>query len=186
MGRLFYSMIVSADGYVADPEGRFDKWARPDEEVLEAVNEDTADVGTFLYGRRMYEMMAVWETDPAVQSQSPQSEVFARHWQSREKVVYSTTLEEVGTRLTRLERGFAPQVVRALKETADHDLTVDGPTLAAEALRHGLVDEVHMLVCPIVIGGGLRMLPDFRLNLRLQTERGFGNGMVQLKYSVGS
>ncbi|MEU3019560.1 dihydrofolate reductase family protein [Nocardiopsis sp. NPDC007018] len=184
MGRLLYSMILSADGYVADSEGRFADWARPDEEVLEAVNEDTADVGTFLYGRRMYEMMAVWETDPAVQSQSPQSEEFARHWQSKEKIVYSTTLEDVDTKLTRLERDFTPKEVRAVKETAGHDLTVDGPSLAAEAFRHGLVDEVHMLVCPIVLGGGLRMLPDVRLNLRLRAERRFGNDMVQLKYTV--
>lgn len=186
MGRLFYSMIVSADGYVADPEGHFDDWARPNEEVLKAVNKDTAEVGTFLYGRRMYEMMTVWETDPAVASQSPQSEEFAQHWRSKQKVVYSTTLEDVSTGLTRLERRFDPKKIRLLKRSAVHDVTVDGPTLAAEALRHGLIDELHMVVCPIVIGGGLRMLPDFRINLRLRTAQRFGNGMVQLKYDVDS
>lgn len=186
MGRLLYSMIVSADGFVADSEGRFADWARPNEEALEAINKDTAEVGIFLYGRRMYEVMAVWETDPAVASQSPQSEEFGRHWRSQEKVVYSTTLEDVSTGLTRLERRFDPEQVRLLKEGAKYDLTVDGPTLAAEALRHGLVDELHLLVSPIVIGGGLRMLPNFRINLRLRAERRFGNGMVQLKYEVGS
>lgn len=184
MGRLIYSMIVSADGYVADQYGRFDDWARPDEEVLESINEDTAEVGTFLYGRRMYEMMAVWETDPAVIGQSPESEVWARYWQLKDKIVYSTTLESVHTERTRLERAFDPQKVRELKETSAADLTVDGPTLAAEALRHGLVDEIHMLVCPIVIGGGLRMLPDLRVDLRLRSERAFTGGDVHLKYDV--
>ncbi|MGO1183882.1 MAG: dihydrofolate reductase family protein [Micrococcaceae bacterium] len=184
MARLIYSMIVSIDGFVTDAQGRFDDWARPDEEVLEAINHDDAQVGTLLYGRRMYEMMAVWETDPAVALQSPESEVFARSWQSKEKVVYSTTLDSVSTRSTRLEHRFDPGQVQHLKQSRDHDMTVDGPTLAAEAFRHGLVDELHLLVCPIVIGDGLRMLPTSRIDLTLHNERRFSNGMVQLKYQV--
>lgn len=187
MGHLIYSMIVSADGYVADRGGRFDDWARPDEEALEAINGDMAKVGTYLYGRHMYAMMAVWETDPAVAAQSPQSEEFARQWQTKDKIVYSTTLGSVRTERTRFERRFDAGEVRRLKETAAGDLTVDGPTLAATALRHGVVDELHMLVCPIVLGGGLRYLPDEgRRELRLRGERRFGSGMVQLKYDVGA
>lgn len=184
MGRLIYSMITSVDGYVADRDGHFDSWARPDEEELAAINEDMAGVATYLYGRRMYEMMAVWETDPAVAGQSPQSEEFAKDWQAKDKIVYSTTLPDVHTQHTRLERAFDPGAIRELKAASDTDLTVDGPTLAAEALRHGLVDEVHMLVCPISVGGGLALLPDFRVDLRLLSEHRFTSGKVQLKYAV--
>lgn len=184
MGRLIYSMTCSTDGYVADEEGRFDDWARPDEQVLEAINQDMSEVGTYLYGRRMYEMMTVWETDPDIAADSPESEVFAEDWQSKEKVVFSTTLYKVTTTRTRLEREFVPETVRAIKDATDKDLTVVGPTLAADALRHGLVDEVHMVVCPILIGGGLRMFPDTRTPLRLLHEQGFDSGMVQLKYAV--
>lgn len=183
MGQLIYSMIVSLDGYVADPEGRFE-WAVPDEDVLEAINSMTAQVGTFLYGRRMYQMMAVWETDPAVAAQSPQSEDFARIWQEKDKVVYSTTLDDVTTSRTRLESQFLPEDVRRLKESSSADLTVDGPTLAAHALQHGLVDQLSLLVCPITLGGGLPFLPDIRIGLKLREERRFGNGMVQLNYDV--
>lgn len=164
--------------------GRFDDWARPDEQVLEAINQDMSEVGTYLYGRRMYEMMTVWETDPDIAADSPESEVFAEDWQSKEKVVFSTTLYKVTTTRTRLEREFVPETVRAIKDATDKDLTVVGPTLAADALRHGLVDEVHMVVCPILIGGGLRMFPDTRIPLRLLHEQGFDSGMVQLKYAV--
>ncbi|HIW90049.1 MAG TPA: dihydrofolate reductase family protein [Candidatus Corynebacterium avicola] len=184
MGRLIYSMICSADGYVADEEGRFDDWARPDEQVLETINQDMSDVGTYLYGRRMYEMMTVWETDPDLAADSPESEVFARDWQAKEKIVYSTTLPEVVTSRTRLERQVDAEEVRAVKEATDKDLTVDGPTLAAEMLRLSLVDEVHMVVCPVLIGGGLRMFPEVRIPLRLVHERRFDSGMVQLRYVV--
>lgn len=182
MGRLIYSMLVSADGYVADEDGNFD-WAVPDEEVLAAINADTADVGTYLYGRRMYEMMHVWETDPDAAAQSDESAEWAKIWCAAEKIVYSTTLPEVWTRHTRLERGFRAADIQQLKDT-DGDLTVDGPTLAAEALRLGLVDEIHMLVCPVAVGGGLRMLPELALTLTLRSSRSFGNGTVQLKYDV--
>jgi dihydrofolate reductase len=185
MAQLVYSMIVSLDGFVADGSGGFE-WAVPDEEVLDAVNGDIAEVGTFLTGRRMYEMMAVWETDPAVADQSPQSQVFAQLWRERDKVVYSRTLEAVPTSRTRVERQFSPAEVRRLKEHASADLTVDGPTLAAEALRHGLVDRIVPLVCPVVVGSGLRFLPDLRIGLHLENERRFGNGMVRLSYAVDS
>lgn len=184
MGRLVYSMITSLDGYVADAGGRFE-WAVPDEEVLEAINADTEGYGTYLYGRRMYEMMEVWETDPAAAAQSPRSAGFARLWTAAQKVVYSTTLPAVVTERTRLERRFDPEGVRRLKESAGADLTVDGPTLAAHALRAGLVDEVRVLVCPVVLGGGLGFWPDgVRLDLRLRDEQRFANGMVQLGYDV--
>lgn len=183
MGALIYSMIVSLDGYVADEEGNFD-WAVPDEEVLETINRDTAGVSTYLYGRRMYEMMRVWETDPAIAAQSPRSEDFASIWAHADKVVYSTTLPDVDTARTRLERSFDTAEVRRLKADVDGDLTVDGPTLAAHALRHGLVDEVRLLVCPIVIGGGQKMLPEARIKLRLRDLQRFGNGMIQLYYAV--
>ncbi|AGF72750.1 dihydrofolate reductase family protein [Corynebacterium halotolerans] len=183
MGRLVYSMITSLDGYVADRNGRFE-WAQPDEEVLAVINEQAAEAGTYLYGRRMYEMMHVWETDPSVAAQSPESAEFARIWRAADKIVYSTTLDEVSTRRTRLERSFDPQAVRELKENSPADLTVDGPTLAAHALRHGLVDQVRPLVCPISIGGGLKFLPEFRIGLRLRGEHAFSVGLVQLHYDV--
>lgn len=184
MGKLIYSMISSLDGYVADTEGNFD-WAMPDEEVLATINDDAAGVSTYLYGSRMYEMMRAWETDPEVITQSPRSEDFARIWQQAEKVVYSTSLPDVDTARTRLERNFDPDAVRTLKLESDGDLTVDGPTLAAHALRHSLVDEVRLLVCPVAVGSGLAALPDLRLDLHLRDVRRFGNGMVQLHYSAG-
>ena len=183
MGTLIYSMIVSVDGYVTDEQGNFD-WAVPDEEVLDAINQDMAKVGTHLYGRRMYEMMRGWETDPAIAAQSPHSEDFAGIWRTADKVVYSTTLPEVDTARTRLERRFDPTEVRRLKADAEGDLTIDGPTIAAEALRHGLVDEVRLLVCPVVVGGGLPVFPQFRAQLGLRDVQRFSNGMVQLYYAV--
>lgn len=186
MGQLIYSMIVSLDGYVADPEGNFE-WATPDEEVLAAVNEDTARVRTFLYGRTMYQMMHCWETDPAIQTQSPKSEEFAAEWMAADKIVYSTTLgsADIVTERTQLRSTFDVDEVRALKDHSSTDLTVDGPTLAAHALEAGLVDQLHLLVCPVSIGGGLRYLPDgLRLDLRLVGEHRFSAGVVQLKYAI--
>ena len=186
MGKLTYSMITSLDGYVADNSGEFASWARPDEEVLAAVNARTR-VGTYLYGRRMYETMAVWDSDSfvtRVTAESPSSAEFARLWQAADKVVYSTTLEQVSTQRTELRREFDPARVADLKASAGADLTIDGPTLAAQALRHGLVDEISMLICPIVLGGGLAFLPGQRLNLRLTGEQRFGNGVVHLTYAV--
>lgn len=185
MGKLIYSMISSLDGYVADEQGNFD-WAVPDEEVLESINRDTANVSTYLYGRRMYETMRVWETDPAIAAQSPRSQDFACMWVKADKVVFSTTLVGVDTQRTRLERAFDPAQVRRLKSDAVGDLTIDGPTIAAHAFQYGLVDEVRVLLCPVVVGAGLRMLPPTHLNLGLHHSREFSNGMVQLYYDVGA
>lgn len=184
MGRLIYSMTVSLDGYVADADGEFASWAQPDEQVLDAINQETARVSTYLLGRRMYEMMASWEIDDEVITQSPQSTAFARIWQAADKVVYSRTLTTVPTRRTRLRAAFDPDEVRQLKARADGDLTVDGSTLAAAALGHGLVDRVDVLLCPVVLGGGQRFLPAQRIDLTLRHEQRFDNGMVQLRYDV--
>lgn len=151
---------------------------------MEAINDQTRDIGTYLYGRKIYELMSVWETDPSLAEASAQNAAFAEIWTSAEKIVYSTTLSEVTTRRTRIEREFDPAVVQRIKDASAENLTIEGPTLAAHALRHGLVDEIHMLVCPLVLGGGLRMLPELRMNLTLRDERRFGNGMVQLSYAV--
>ncbi|MBX3143383.1 MAG: dihydrofolate reductase family protein [Trueperaceae bacterium] len=184
MGRLIYSVICSLDGYFADAEGKFG-WAYPGEEVLAAINDEMESVGTYLYGRKIYEMMTGWETDAALAASTERSGRFAEIWQAADKVVYSTTLEGVSTKRTRLERSFERDAVEALKESTDRDLAVDGPTLAASALRLGLVDDLHLVLCPIVVGGGLKVLPpDVRLELELKSERRFGNGMVQVRYRV--
>lgn len=186
MGTLVYSMQVSLDGYVADTTGEFASWARPDEQVLTAINDEHSKVSTYLLGRRMYQMMAVWETSPEVIKQSPQSTEFARIWQGADKVVFSRTLEAVDTSRTQLHAQFDPEEVAEIKDNAQGNVTIDGPTVAAQAIRHGLVDRIDMLVCPIALGGGLRFLPDHRLNLDLQHEQRFDNGMVQLRYDVVS
>lgn len=149
MGRLVYSMITSADGFVADEDGNFG-WGEPDEEVLAAINEATAGAGRYLYGRRIYELMHVWETDPATAGQSPESAEFARIWRRARKIVDSTTLDEVRTERTQLRRSFDPAEVRALVDAADGDVTIEGPTIATHALRAGLVDAVHVWVQPLV------------------------------------
>lgn len=183
MGRLIYSMIVSQDGYVAGLDGDF-SWARPAEDALASVNEEMAGVGTYLYGRRMYDMMAVWETDPAVAAQSAESERFAELWRRTDKIVYSTTLQEPRTSCTELRRTFDPAEVARLKEATAHDLTVDGPTLAAEAIAHGLVDRITLLVCPLTIGGGLAFWPKTRMDLELRRLDHFEGGVVHLAYDV--
>ena len=181
MARLLYAALASLDGYVADADGRWD-WAMPDEEVHAFVNDLTRPVGTHLYGRRMYEVLSVWETMP----EQPQPEViadYARIWQAADKVVYSRSLEEVTTARTRLERSFDPETVRAMKASAPRDLSIGGPELAAQALAAGLVDEVHLLLAPAIVGGGTRALPDgVRLDLELVDERRFANGMVYAGY----
>jgi len=182
MAKLVYAMLCSLDGYVADQEGSFD-WAVPDEEVLEFINELERPVGTYLYGRRMYEMMVGWETDPAAAAQSPRSGGFAEIWQAADKVVYSSTLEGASTRRTRIERDFEPAAVRRMKDSAESALSVSGPELAAHAFRAGLVDECHLFLAPVAVGGGKRALPEgVRVGLELLDERRFANGMVYLRY----
>ena len=181
MAKLIYSAIASLDGYVADAGGNFE-WAVPDEEVHGFVNDLERPVGTYLYGRRMYEVMVGWETMP-LDDQPPLMRDFATIWRAAEKVVYSKTLETVSSAGTRIERDFYPDVVRQLKAAAGCDITVGGPDLAAQAVKAGLVDEYHLFVTPVVVGGGKQWLPDnVRLKLELLDERRFGNGMVHLHY----
>lgn len=190
MAKLTYTAITSLDGYIEDEGGRFD-WAEPDPEVHAFVNDHERTVGTYLYGRRMYETMAVWQTvglGPAGTSPeetAPPSEQldFAEVWRAADKVVYSRTLDAVSTPLTRLEREFDPEAVRRLKDAADSDLSVSGPGLAQHAFAAGLVDEVHLFVFPVVVGGGKPGLPrGIRLDLDLLDERRFGNGAVHMRY----
>jgi dihydrofolate reductase len=184
MASLIYSAITSLDGYVADEDGNFD-WAMPDEQVHAFVNDLMRPVGTHLYGRRLYEVMAGWETDPTLAGQSPVMRDFAELWQAADKIVYSTTLATPSTARTRIERTFDPQAVRELKAAADRDLLVGGPELAAQAFAAGLVDECHLFLAPIMVGGGKRSLPDhIRLRLELLDERRFDSGMVHLRYRV--
>lgn len=184
MGKLIYSAITSLDGYVEDRDGGFD-WAAPDDEVHAFINDLERPVGTYLYGRRMYETMAVWETDRTLTDHSPLARDFAEVWQAADKIVYSTTLEAATTARTRIERDFAPDAVRRLKAEAGHDLTVGGSRLAAHALRAGLVDECHLFLTPIIVGGGTPSFPDgLRLALELRDERRFGSGVVYLRYRI--
>jgi dihydrofolate reductase len=182
MARLIYSAIMSLDGYVADADGRFD-WAAPDEEVLAFVNELERPVGTYLYGRRMYETMRYWETAHTLPDQRAVSLDYTRIWQAADKIVYSTTLGAPDTARTRVERDFDPDQVRKLKEADGRDLTVGGAHLAAQAIAAGLVDEYQLFLVPAVVGGGTRALPgQVRLNLSLAEERAFGNGTIYLCY----
>jgi dihydrofolate reductase len=185
VARLIYSTIASLDGYVEDEDGGFG-WAEPDEEVHAFVNDLQRPVGTYLYGRRMYETMAGWETEPSLAEQLPVLREFAEIWQAADKVVYSRTLASASTARTRIERGFDPNAVRELKAVAGRDLIVGGPQLAAHAFMAGLVDECHLFLAPILVGGGKRALPDdVRLMLELLDERRFGNAMVYLRYRAG-
>ena len=186
MARLLYMAITSLDGYVADEAGGYD-WAMPDDEVFGFVNDFERPVGTYLYGRRLYQEMTGWETMDANPGLSPLMLDFARIWQAADKVVYSRSLEAVSTARTRLERDFDPGSVRQMKARADRDITVGGPVLAAEAIRAGLTDEIHLVICPVVVGGGKKALPgDVRLRLELLDQRRFGNGVVHLRYRVVS
>jgi len=183
MAKLIYSAIASLDGYVADADGKFD-WAAPDEEVHAFVNDLERSVGTYLYGRRMYETMVAWETLD-VADEPPSVRDFAEIWRAAEKVVYSRTLATVSSARTRIERCFDAEAVRRMKAEAGRDLSVGGPTLAAEAIGAGLVDEIQLLVAPVVVGGGLRALPDrVHLELELLDERRFRSGVVHLHYGL--
>jgi dihydrofolate reductase len=179
---LIYSAIASLDGYIEDRDGRFD-WAVPDDEVHGFINDLQRPVGTYLYGRRMYETMAGWETDHTLAAQAQLMRDFAQIWQGADKIVYSTTLENPSTARTRIERDFDPEAVRRLKASGERDLTVGGPDLAGHAFKAGLVDECQLFVAPVVVGGGKQSLPDdVRLELELLDQRRFGNGMVYLRY----
>jgi dihydrofolate reductase len=182
MAKLIYSAITSLDGYVADEDGNFD-WAAPDEEVHSFVNDLERPVGTYLYGRRMYEVMVFWETAHTLPDEPPVVQDFAQIWQAADKIVYSTTLEKASSARTRIERAFDPDAVRQMKASARRDITVGGPDLAGQAIKAGLVDELHLFVAPVVVGGGRQSLPnDVRLDLDLVDERRFGNGVVHLHY----
>ena len=182
MARLIYSAITSLDGYVADEDGNFD-WAAPDEEVHTFVNDLERKVGTYLYGRRMYEVMAFWETAHNLPDQLPYTRDYAEIWQAADKIVYSKSLAAVATARTRLEREFDPEGIRQMKKRSERDISIGGPHLAAEAIKAGLVDEYHLLVAPVVVGGGNQALPNgVRLELELVNERRFGNGVIHLHY----
>jgi dihydrofolate reductase len=182
MAKLHYSVIMSLDGYVEDEHGTFD-WAAPDDEVHAFVNDLERSVGTYLYGRRMYETMVYWETAHTIADQPRVVLDFAQLWQAADKIVYSTTLLTVQSARTRLERAFDPDAVRQLKAAAERDLTVGGADLAAQAIKAGLVDEYHLLVVPVVVGGGKSALPTHVwLTLELVAERHFGTGVVYLHY----
>jgi dihydrofolate reductase len=183
VARLVYSAITSLDGYVTDRDGRFD-WAAPDEEVHAFVNDLERGIGTYLYGRRMYEVMVAWETMP-LSGASPATADFAQVWRAAEKVVYSTTLGlgSVASARTRLERSFDADAVRSLVASSPSDVSMGGPTLAAEALRAGLVDDIHLFLTPIVVGGGTAALPEgVRLELELVAERRFAGGVVHVHH----
>jgi dihydrofolate reductase len=184
MAKLVYAAITSLDGYVNDADDRFD-WARPDEDLHAYVNEMERPIGTYLYGRRMYETMAIWERPDFVEGQPPVIVDYAEIWRAAEKVVYSRTLEAVSTARTRLEREFDADAVRELKEGADADISIGGSQLAGEAIRAGLVDECHLFLHPIVVGGGTRALPDdVVVQLELIAEHRFGDGVVHVGYRV--
>jgi dihydrofolate reductase len=185
MGKLIYSAITSLDGYVADTDGTFD-WAEPDEEVHSFVNDLQRPVGTYLYGRRLYDVMVAWETI-SLADQPPVMKDFAALWQATDKIVYSKTLETVSSARTRIERDFDPDAVRQLKGSAERDLTVGGPDLAGQAIKAGLVDEFQLFSVPIVVGGGIEALPsNVRLELELLDERRFGSGVVYLRYRTST
>jgi dihydrofolate reductase len=183
MGKLIFAAITSLDGYIEDAAGGFG-WAEPDEEVHAFVNDLERPIATALYGRRMYETMAVWQTMGDEPDLAPVAKDYAEVWQATDKVVYSSTLDDVWTPRTRLERSFDPGAVARLKD-GDGDLSVGGPGLAQHAFEAGLVDEVHLFVCPVAVGGGKPAMPkDRRVDLELIDERRFGNGVVHLHHRV--
>jgi dihydrofolate reductase len=184
---LIYSAIASLDGYVADREGQWD-WSVPDEEVHAFVNDQEREAGTYLYGRKMYEVMRAWQDDALLgDDPDPVMKDYAAIWRAADKVVFSSTLTEATTPRTRIELAFDAERVAALVRDAQRDVSIGGPTLAAAALRAGLVDEVRLLLSPVSVGGGLRALPDdLRVDLELRDERRFANGVVALRYAVSA
>jgi len=184
MGKLIYSMMVSLDGYMEDADGGFD-WGNPDDECHAFINANLAPIGTYLYGRRIYEVMSFWEPDLIPPDMPPVALEFAEIWRAADKVVFSSTLERpVGERTT-IVREFEADVVRGLKEESDRDLTIEGPTLAAHAIRAGLVDEFQLFVVPVVLGGGKKFFPSgVRTDLRLLDSRTFPSGIAFQRYAV--
>ena len=184
MAKLIYVAIMSLDGYIADENGNFD-WAEPDTEVHAFINEVVRPVGTYLYGRRMYETMAVWQTVDTGYDQRPVSRDYADIWRSADKIVYSRTLDRISTPRTRLERAFEPDAVRLMKRSAERDMAVGGADLAAQAIGAGLVDAYQLFLTPIIIGSGNQALPEgFRQTLELVDERRFSGGMINLHYEA--
>ena len=182
MAKLIYSAIASADGYIEDADGKFG-WAEPDDELLGFVNELEKPVGTYLYGRRMYQTMVYWETADQVPGQPPLALDFTRIWQAADKIVFSRTLDSVPSARTRIERIFDPAMVRQLKQDASADVSVGGADLAGQALAAGLVDELQLILVPAIVGGGKRALPTgARLDLELLGTRRFASGAVYLRY----
>jgi dihydrofolate reductase len=181
MAKLVYSAIASLDGYVADEDGKWD-WSMPDEEVHSFVNDLERGAGTYLYGRRMYDVMVAWET---LDEDEPVMRDYAEVWRAADKVVYSRTLDAPASERTRIEREFDPERVRRMKASADRDISIGGPELAAQAIAAGVVDEIHLFLSPVIVGGGKKALPDgVRCDLELLDERRFGNGVVHLHYGV--
>ena len=184
MGKLIYSAISSLDGFIEGKDGKFD-WAMPGDDAHAFINDLMRPIGTHLYGRRLYEVMIVWETDPSLAAQSATMEEFARLWQAANKVVFSRTLQMVATRRTRIEREFDPEAIRRMKVREERDLVIGGAELAAEAFRADLIDECQLFLAPISVGGGKRCLPSgFRLHLELLGQRQFSDGMVYLNYRI--
>lgn len=182
MAHLIYTTNTSLDGYIEDMDGTFD-WTEPSEEYMRFITDLIRADGTHLYGRRTYEFMRVWETDPNLAGQSPLTRDFAQVWQAADKIVYSRTLQAVSTRKTQIERNFDPEAIRRLKESVEQDIHIGGAELAAQAFRAGLIDECHLFISPIIVGGGKPALPaNVRLRLELLDERRFGNGAVYLRY----
>ena len=186
MGKLIFGMVTSLDGYVADAAGDFG-WAEPDDELHQHFNDTERTIGTFLYGRRMYETMSYWADPPGIDDEPAVMREYAQIWQAADKIVYSSTLPAASTPRTRLKRAFDADAVRALKASSPRDITIGGPALAASALRAGLVDECHVYLAPVSVGGGTRFFPgDLRLSLELISEREFAQGVVMLRYRVAN
>lgn len=184
MAKLVYLTNTSLDGYIEDDRGVFDLY-EPNDEVFAATTALLKSFGTFLYGRSLYETMAVWETDPTLAKQSDLAADFARTWRAAGKVVYSTTLSAVSTNITRLERHFDAATVQNLKSSATSDLTIGGANLAAQAFASGLIDEYQLFVWPMIVGGGKPALPPgVRTELELLDQHRFGNGALYLRYRV--
>jgi dihydrofolate reductase len=186
MAKLIYVSNVSLDGYIEDQHGSFD-WTPPEDDFYAFITDLVRPVGTYLYGRHLYDLMAVWETDPALAAQSDLRADFANVWQAADKVVYSTTLDAVSTAKTRLEHDFDPDSVREMKASVTRDLTVGGAHLAAQAFKAGLVDECHLFIHPVLLGGGKPALPsDVRVELELLDDRQLSKGVVYLRYGIAT